>query len=481
MYRAPSKRRQIIQRTAVYSAMTMIVIAFVSIAVLLMLGFRFNKNNNEFQQGGLVQFSSRPGGANITIGQAKLGSVTPTKITVNPGDYTVTMNRDKYQPWQKDVSVTAGKVLWLNYAQLVPNDLQTTQVATYKMLHQAVASPDGQYVALLPDAQALDITTVKIDNEKTTQTKLTLPPDLLTAAASSRFTIDSWSSDSDYILVKQTTKHTLGWYLINRRHPEKSVNLSRDYDSDFTTALFDPRNSQRLFIRTASGDVRLLDNTDKSLSTVLVRQANHLSILDNQALFYIQKTAAGKSTIGYLTLGTQTGRVLADGASENVTHVAAGTYFGDTYLAATANKTVTVYKLDHLPQSSHDASIAMTEITTHALPASATHLSVRSGGRFVVIQSQDAVSNYDIELDKFVTTNLGVNVSGEMQWLDRYHLYYMQRNTLQVMEFDGANRHAIASASAMFDAVQSHDAKFIYSFHATKNGYALQRTQMILN
>src|SRR5690348_1900762 len=140
MYRAPSKQRQRIIRALVYSAMTLTVVLLVTILVFVMLGYRFNKQTSTIQQGGLVQFNTRPTGANVTVGSAKLGSRTPSKITLNPGNYSVKMEKSGYLPWNKAVEVKAGQVLWLNYAQFVPEKITTNQVMSLDNVTDALAS-----------------------------------------------------------------------------------------------------------------------------------------------------------------------------------------------------------------------------------------------------------------------------------------------------------------------------------------------------
>jgi hypothetical protein len=99
MYRAPSKRQQRLKLIGIYSLMTLGVGILVTFLVFIMLGYRFNRDTSSIQQGGLVQFASRPTDAQVTIGSAKLGARTPSKITTNPGNYTVKMNRSGYKGW----------------------------------------------------------------------------------------------------------------------------------------------------------------------------------------------------------------------------------------------------------------------------------------------------------------------------------------------------------------------------------------------
>jgi hypothetical protein len=114
------------------------------------------------------------------------------------------------------------------------------------------------------------------------------------------------------------------------------------------------------------------------------------------------------------------------------------------------------------------------------LPATVDYLSVRTGGRFVVAQYAGGVQTYDLELKKQMLTSFKTPVTSELRWLDKYHFYLTTGSNLDVMEFDGANAHSIAALATQFDAVQSDDGKYIYSFTAADGGFALQRSRMIL-
>ena len=141
MYKTPSKRSQLIQRVVVYSAMTIGVVVLVTFLVFIMLGYRFNRDTSSIQQGGLVQFASRPIDASVTVGNAKLTDLTPSKITMNPGTYDVKMSKKGYQDWTKNVDVCSGEVLWPNYAQLVPNNVATEGLTTFDAIAGMKSSP----------------------------------------------------------------------------------------------------------------------------------------------------------------------------------------------------------------------------------------------------------------------------------------------------------------------------------------------------
>ena len=122
MYRPPSKRTQLIQRITIYTVMSVSVIVLVAILVFFMLGYQINRTDGKIEQGGLVQFNTQPAGADIKIDGITLGTRTAARKTMNTGQHAISMERQGYKTWQKSVEVTAGGILWLTYARLVPNE-----------------------------------------------------------------------------------------------------------------------------------------------------------------------------------------------------------------------------------------------------------------------------------------------------------------------------------------------------------------------
>lgn len=480
MYRTPSKRRQIISRVAIYSLMTTGVILLVTFLVFVMLGYRFNRDTSTIEQGGLVQFASSPTSANVTIGKAKLSGTTPSKITVNPGNYNVAMSRAGYLPWKKNVDVKSGEVLWLNYAQLVPNRITTKQQTRFTGLSSALSAPNGDRYALIEDASKPVITFADVTGDTPKLTSITLPAGVLPTGKTPTFSLSKWANDSDRLLVDMTYDNTVERLLVDRRDAQKTVNVSRDYMSDIAEVMFDPRSSDRLIIRNTKGELRTVNTADDTLSSVLASSVSYMSLYGNDAILIVQSEPEGGQAVGYISLGSDKVRVIKRIASNEKTFVALSDYFSDPYLAITVGSQLDVYKLRPLPSSQSDGSISMTRLFTTALPAPADHLSIRTSGRFVLAQYAGGIQVYDLELAKQSITTFKAPITGELRWLDKYHFYVTDGQQLEVMEFDGANPHRITSLSTGFDAVQSDNGKFIYSINAAEKGFVIQRSQMII-
>lgn len=480
MYRAPSKKRQLLMRTGVYSLMTILVVLLVTFLVFIMLGYRFNRDTSSIQQGGLVQFASRPINASVTVGKAQLSDLTPSKITINPGNYDVVMSREGYRSWSKNVDVKAGEVLWLNYTQLVPNDVKTDMLTQFESVAGVKASPNGDRFAILKSADVPTISFVDINGSEPKIDEVMIPADVLPADKQPTYDLVKWAPDSDRLLVKLSYESTTQYLMVDRRSAERTVNVSKDYESDIVDATFDPRSSERLIVRSSNGTIRIVDTAGKSLSSVVASSVTYMDTYGNDAILLVQSVSDGTQSVGYVSLGSNEVRELKKIASNEKTLLSIGKYFSDPYIAVSTGAKLDVYRVKSLPSSESDSSISMDTTYSAVLPAAVDYLSIRTGGRFVVAQYAGGVQTYDIELSKQSLTSFKAPVNGELRWLDRYHYYVTTDSRLEVMEFDGSNAHSITELATTFDSVQSDDGKFIYSINAVDDGFALQRSRMIL-
>jgi hypothetical protein len=480
MYQTTSKRRQTIMRVAIYSFMTAAVIILVTLLVFVMLGFRFNKATSSIQQGGLVQFASRPDSANVTIGNAKLSAQTPSKITVDPGHYEVKMAKKGYLDWNKSINARAGEVLWLNYAQLVPQKITTKQQTHFDAISDVKSSPNGDRFAIIQDPSKPIVTFADVTGTEPKIASLTIPAGFLPTGKSAHFALGEWSYDSDHLLVTMSYDSTVERLLINRTDAAKTINLSKSYESDIADIKFDPRSTNRLIIVTAKGDVRTIDTSNDSLSSIIASSVTSMSFYENDAILLTQTVAEGGQQVSYVSLGSDNLKVIKRISSNAKVLVAAADYFSEPHLAISVGNQLDVYKVPSLPSSSSDSSISMSRLFSTSLAEPATFLSIRSGGRFVVAQYGSGIQTYDLEVSKQSITSFTAPAVAETRWLDKYHFYITNGKSLEILEFDGANAHQIVDLTTGFDAVQSNDGKFIYTINADEKGFAIEQSRMIL-
>jgi hypothetical protein len=110
-------------RKVVLSSVGLVVllVTITTTAVLFASGYRLTRENGKtFVEGtGVMVFTSRPDGARVYVND-HLSTATDNTINLQPGDYTVRIEKDGYFSWNKKMTVKQGEVSQAN-ALLFPN------------------------------------------------------------------------------------------------------------------------------------------------------------------------------------------------------------------------------------------------------------------------------------------------------------------------------------------------------------------------
>lgn len=489
MYHPPSKRHQLVKRIITYVFMCIAVVTLVTILVFVMLGYRYDQGDGRIEQGGLVQFDSLPNGAEVTIDGALFGTRTPTKTTLAAGDHTVTIGRNGYQTWHKTVNLVAGAVLWLNYARLIPSQLTTESVADFPVVSGVTASPDQKTMAIIEksDTPVIQLADVSGDTVKTSI--LTLPDSSYThpdAGKTQSFTLEDWDASSRYFLVKHDYNDAqTEWLLVDSHDGTATKNISKLFDIQASKVVFSG-NDNRILYALIGTDIRKLDVGASTLSRPLVTHAAEFAIFDQTTIVYTTAydPTTGSRTVGYYEDGDQNATPISTVKDDGTLplHIALGRYFGDMYTAINHGNTVTITTGD-LPTLSNP-NPRQQPVATVTVPGGVDHLSIRTEGRFVIMQNQGTYMTYDLELKKVTTTTLKGTTpfTHELGWIDGYMPWSDRDGMLRLYEFDGANQHDIMPVVPGMTVDLSQNGKYIYGISKSGDGvYHLERARLILS
>jgi PEGA domain-containing protein len=489
MYRQPSKRQVILQRIAVYGLMIVSVVALVTILIFIMLGYQFNRSDGKIEQGGLVQFESRPSGADVMIDGAAFGSQTTTKATLTAGEHFIKMQRDGYRAWQKSVKVVPGSVLWLNYARLIPNSPKSSNVAELAAASSAASSDDNKWMAIKEDPATPVIRLADLSNDKVKLTNLELPATSYTHPSDGKtqtFTLEEWDPDSRYLLVRHVYDDTKKeWMVMDTRDVSETKNITTSLGINATKVKFSNGNSAVLYALTDTNDVRRIDLGATTLSGPLLTNIADFSLYDNSIIAYVSllDPTTKARTAGYLEEGADKPRTLRSYSDDGTPplHLVIDKYFDDTYAAISYGDSIDIL-VGELPKD--DKPSLMKSQGTLTVPGGIQHLTTKTNGRFVVAQAGAAFTVYDMELGKMTTTTTkGVSeVTKEFDWLDSYMPWSDRDGMLRFYEFDGANQHDIMPVVPGLSVTLSLDSKYVYGIAKSDDGkFHLARTQLILN
>lgn len=479
-------RKQLIQRVLVYSLMSLSVVVIVTLLMLAVLGYSFNPKDNSIEQGGLLQFGSVPSGAIVTLDEMQLSARTPSKTTAEASHHNVSMKLDGYRTWQKSIDLKPGMIGWLSYARLVPTDVKVQKARALPTLAGALASPDRKWFALLEDAAKPAVLVANLQNDEVTYKELVLPAISYTAPTAGKtqaFSIDSWSQNGEYIILRHTYDDGKNeWILVNREDPAKTKNISARLGLTSDRLLFAARDGRTALAMTDATSVRRLNLSDETISRPLITNADEFSVFNENVLMYTTKADPVNKlrTVGYLGDGMEIGQPLTTFPDDGqAIHSAMSEYFGKRYVAWSHGTSVQI-SVGSLPKQDNKGGLK--SHVTFSTPAPITKLTFSSNGRFVIAEMSNGYTVHDLELGKTDTTVLkDVTVARSLRWLDPFMTWYDAGGMLRLYEFDGANQQNLTTVAEGFDVVISPNQKFLYSIGRDATGLHLQRVRMVLN
>lgn len=493
MHKHRSKREQLIRTILTFTVTPVIIVSIATMLVLYMLGWRYSISEQQVSQGGLMRFESRPGGVQIKLDGSQLGWQINARQDVSAGTHTVSMERDGYLPWQKTVVMEPGKILWLNYARLIPNDIKTETVETFESLHAALAAPYGEERMLLqPKADSAEFVLVDTSNDTNVndvpQKEITIPQDIIKNPAGDEahtFTMQAWDKDGRYVTVSHAYGSETDWLVIDTENPENSQNVDTIIENDVRAVTFDRRNSRAVY-GLVDGTLRRVDLSQRNMSSPIITGVTSYTQSDEGVITYVgtqKEDDATSRVIGYYTPGSSAQKIIrkfTETDTKTSLQASITEYANKQYLAVRYGTKLTVSEI-RLHPSDSDNEVAIISPTDFMVPATAKPMTVTDDARFVLIQDGAKFVTYDFELKKLATsTQSGDGTARSAQWLDKHILWGDRGGELHMFEFDGENSHNIMEVAPGFDATLSPDGHYIYAIQKTDDGFGLARAQLII-
>jgi hypothetical protein len=488
MFKRPTKRQLLIRRIITYTVMILAVVVIVAGTILFILGYRLDGAKGRLEQGALVQFDSRPNGADVAIDGKSINANTPSKQTVIAGNHQFVVNKSGYDTWSKTLNVKAGTLEWLNYLLLVPKNLPTESVANYASIYGEKASPDDKWLMVQEKASTPSFQLVDLRSQQVKSTTISLPTtvysDATTPGMTHTFTMESWDQDSRYVIVKHTFNDKSEYIVVDTQNVASSINVSTLLSIPLSELKFSGTGGSTLYGLT-DGTLRKLDLSNATISRGLVSNVRDFNLFNNTVVTYTgtDPNNAAHQVAGIYREGDDVSHVLriVNDLTTPLT-IAATQYHGDDYIAISEGLKVTVLK-GRYPASTDTANASLTSyaelktssnVDTTQFSVNGDHLVVQSGLNFVSYEIE-----YMRETNATITTT--ETTPRTLQWLSDAYLWAVYDGHLSIREFDGTNTHVIMAMEPGFDATLSQNGKYIYGIAKSGNNYQLQRVTMILN
>ena len=487
MFQKSSKKRQQIRRAIVSVISVIAVLVIVTGTILFALGYRLDGDKGRLEQGALVQFDSKPGGATVSVDGKTIGK-TATKQSVIAGDHTFIMTKTGYDSWAKSLALSAGTLNWLDYARLVPKDLPSETVVSYKTVAGELASPDNKTMLIQEKADAPTFQVVDLRAQDVKSTSITLPTSLYSEATTEgtthTFTMMRWDSGGRYMLVKHTYGDKSEWIVLDTQSVSSSVNVSTLLNISVADLHFAGTNGTSLYGLTTDGILRKLDLSAATISRGLISNVSSFDVFDNNIITYVglDPNDATHQVAGIYRDGDASPHVLrTENSLTTPLSIATTRFFADDYVAIADGLKVTVLKGSY-PVTAADDSTSLKQFGSFTVSAPVDQLSFSPEGDYLVAQSGLNFISYELEYQRQTNANVTTSESTShvLQWLDPAYLWAAYDGHLSIREFDGTNVHVINTSEPGFDATLSPNGTYLYTVAKSGDGYQLERVKMIL-
>lgn len=489
MYNIPSKTRRRIRLSLVYTLMIISVISIVTVLVLIIQGYRYNRYDGRIEQGGLAQFASQPSGADVYVDGAQLGNKTPSKLTISSGKHEFTMKRAGYQTWQKSVAILPGSVTWLNYTLLVPQLISNETVASYGAVSSSAATTDGKFMAYTELASTPKIDFVGLDNVTPSVSTINLPVSSYAAptiANDQSFTVTNWDQTDRYLLVRHDYDKTKNeWLVVDTQGNQTVTNVTVDLGIAIVKAEFTLADNRALYVLTTTNQVRRIDLNASTLSGPLLSNISDFAQYDRATITFetgIDPTTK-KRSVGYLTSGTPTPRLLDSYADNNTAplHLRIGRYYGQNYIVIAYADTVNIMTGD-LPSSNNRSASSLKTVVSLAVPGGVTYLGFSPDKqRFLYAQNGSHYLVYDLDSGDLTSRAIKTSIHGPLPWLNTYHLENLYAGNLSIEDFDGTNSRVILTGATHQAAALTPNEDYLYAFVSTGKTVDLVRADLVAN
>lgn len=479
-----SKRFRTAMRFFTYGVMTMAVIALSTLVILLSLGYRFDKGLNIVREG-LVQLGDRPVDAKYSINGKEYSDTTPAKATLPAGDYSIVLHQDGYRSWQKQVTVIAGRVHWVNYARLIPNQLSPQTVKQFGKVNFAQVSPDKRWIIADVSAEEknqLELIDLK-DPQKPEFTAFTIPKSELTEkdGALGSISFVEWSLDSKYLLLKHTNGDTTEYLRVERAKATNTTNLSKRFQLSLADVHLSGGNASVIFARTG-GTLRRIDLGGNTVSGPLLDNVRSYEVFGDDTIAYARtaEDSDGKQALQVGLLVKDKNTVLNELPAGNDVSVGYKEYDHHSYFVI-ANRSTSQVKVlqDPLQESSQGQQvfIEFDNLRPHTVQFNPT-------GRFLMVRDGANVGIYDFyEQQKHTFALEGITNDIPLKWLDEFRIAAAQNSQLTMWDFDGTNKQTLVSHTTLpsVGPVLDEDDDILYTFFqpdAQKNAFQFQSTSL---
>lgn len=268
--------------------MLTLITAFLIIAPLILLftaGYRYDFTNHTVMETGVISVDVFPRDAEVYLNGVKIDKKIPIRLANRaPGLYQLSIKRDGYQEWSKDIEVKSKQTTYVRDLTLFPHaSPQKVRQFPYNIL-EAKFSHDGRYLlAVIRDKNMYEVRLYDTNSLQETT---------ITRDNADRVPHISWSPTVPSAVIAMTQGNTTYTHIFSAMQPDAVKVYSHEgtitsSDIQWSTG----SEGEKLFVRTADNTVHSLTQEQATLYATAPSNAWYADPAQDTLWFYEESRA----------------------------------------------------------------------------------------------------------------------------------------------------------------------------------------------
>jgi hypothetical protein len=479
MHRVNQKTKKVLAlRFLAYGLTIFLTIITTATLLYIALGYRFDTAGHVVQNG-LLLVDNRPQAARILIDNIVKDNASPGRFVLPATTHHLSLSREGYRQWQKDVDVAPGSVRTVHYPVLIPEKLKSSSVANLENPYLASQSLDKKQLILHQEnAPTFDLITLRGDAQAHKVTSLTIPSNIPREdGLLGTFTVIEWALNNKQLLLTQTLpsgKTNVISFDVTK--PESAINITALY-GDRTPADVHYVGGETSMIYGLKDGVLSRYNLEEDQIDVLLSDVRAYHQYGDAVVVY-DRLKADAVEIG-VWQNERAVTVHSFPMSDPPAVLRYFQYDNHYYLAITnaAQPEVVIYrdpvKKPILPTQLPYVTIPVGEAAQLLVSPSSQFIFIRSGSQVIVHDFED-VQNYRFTLDARAE---GTKVT----WVTGHHLSWQDKEgSNYLLEYDGSNQQQLQRSIVGRPTLFTGDMEGAYDIVTNESQQQLHRTPLVL-
>ena len=453
-----SKRFQSAKIIISESVMVLAVVVTVVVLAFVVSGYWLNADF-EVERQGMLQISSVPTGAHISIDQETLSwlSVTNTSKVLSSGEHVITLTKDGYDTWTKTINITEGLLYRLHYPRLFLANRLAESVSDIGATNRIAVSPDRSRAVLINNTSEWSLMELNSESPRRSSIDISkLFPEIIVnddthiGFFSGEVIEASWDGIGAHLLLKIKKADTIEWVILDVDNPERSINLTKEFGADFDhIEIYDRSANNLLAVR--NHNLHRINLSNKSISAVLVKNVIDFDHLGDEIFFSAQHDANLAETGQYYI-----GHLKGDNEIEDLKQfpspakIVVSKFYENTYITTLVENDVIMYRYDGKKSE---------ENLRQTLSFSPDHIQVGHHGEFIIFSKDNTIATLDMEANLVREWKVDGETFG---WLDNDMVYSIHDASLIVYDYDSLNRRELSHNVSAHYPVFITDDKWMY-------------------